>query len=44
METFQLLSNGGVKFNKGKYKKDVSLFTVCAVSLCSGVFGLDHTI
>ncbi|XP_006454574.1 hypothetical protein AGABI2DRAFT_189828 [Agaricus bisporus var. bisporus H97] len=27
METFQLLSNGGVKFNKGKYKKDVSLFT-----------------
>lgn len=29
METFQLLSGGGVRFNKTKYEKDVSLFTVC---------------
>lgn len=27
METFQLLSGGGVRFNKTKYEKDVSLFT-----------------
>lgn len=35
MEAFQLLSGGGVKFNKTKYEKDVDLFTVCFVSLCA---------
>jgi hypothetical protein len=33
MEAFQLLSNGGVMFNKVKYKKDVNLFTVCRITL-----------
>ncbi|KAJ3751033.1 P-loop containing nucleoside triphosphate hydrolase protein [Lentinula detonsa] len=28
MEAFQLLSRGGVQFNKNKYKKDVELFNV----------------
>lgn len=28
MEAFQLLSRGGVQFNKNRFKKDVDLFNV----------------
>lgn len=29
MEAFQLLSRGGARFNKHRFKSDVQLFTVC---------------
>lgn len=32
MEAFQLLSTGGVKFNKTKYENDVRLFSVRLIS------------
>jgi hypothetical protein len=41
MEAFQILSTGGVKFNKVKYKKDVNLFTVCVASLAMVDPGLE---
>ena len=34
MEAFQLLSRGGVRFNKERFKSDVQLFSVCFVRCC----------
>lgn len=34
MEAFHLLSRGGVKFNKTKFKGDVRLFIVSPIALC----------
>lgn len=33
MEAFHLLSRGGAKFDKQRFKSDVSLFTVCVVEV-----------
>lgn len=35
MEAFQLLSRGGARFDKGRFKKDVLLFNVGTVVLPS---------